>query len=197
MQAKFVHPYQPKFSSKTWQCGAQFLTIMSLWSPQEMLCALNMYHTEYCHTGTGWPVQEVTNTGKCCLWNCNNYALLHKKQYAVTNSKKVLWKYEINCKRIEIFLPYIPSDDNLSRVTAVKSQAFFLQYYWVLCCQFGYQIIVMYIYELQRLCQQNDWVRAGWLPWKLPIIQCKESIFHVTTYRIALITTQLPISLTV
>jgi hypothetical protein len=28
MQAKFVHPYQHEFSSKTWQCGAQFLATM-------------------------------------------------------------------------------------------------------------------------------------------------------------------------
>jgi hypothetical protein len=69
MQAKFLHPNQLKFSSKTWECEAQLPATMALWSPQEMLSAPNMYRTEYCHIGTGWPVREVIDTGKCCLWN--------------------------------------------------------------------------------------------------------------------------------
>jgi len=69
MQAKFVHPYQHEFSSKTWQSGAQFLATIPLWSPQDMLATPNMYRTDYCQigTGTGWPVREVIGTGRCCL----------------------------------------------------------------------------------------------------------------------------------
>jgi len=65
MQAKFVHPYQHEFSSKTWQCGAQFLATMPVSTGDAL--SPNMYSTEYCHTGTGWPVREVIDTGKCSL----------------------------------------------------------------------------------------------------------------------------------
>ncbi|XP_069703651.1 uncharacterized protein [Periplaneta americana] len=58
-QDKYVHPYH----HTTWHYDTKFPATVPAASLWETLSAPNMYCTEYCHIGTGWPVRTAVHIG--------------------------------------------------------------------------------------------------------------------------------------
>lgn len=63
--SEYTGNYRPPttgcMASRIFDCGTEFPDSLSEASMYQNLAAPNMYCTEYCHTGTGWPVRATVH----------------------------------------------------------------------------------------------------------------------------------------
>ncbi|CAG2061490.1 unnamed protein product [Timema podura] len=61
-QAQYQLPLDDFYHCR-WYAGVEGFPAIPRASPWENLSSPNMYCTEYCHLGTGWPVRAVVDPG--------------------------------------------------------------------------------------------------------------------------------------